>query len=67
MQIGLGRARIFGDLNDKKSEIYSYLSKNPVTAQPVYGNEPSVFYIGLMRTQRHRGGVTSMTGADREV
>lgn len=69
VQTCLGRARIFGDLNDKKSEIYSYASKNPVKQlNPSTGNEPSVLYVELEEnTESSRGGVTSMAGADREV
>ncbi len=69
VQSCLGRARIFGDLNDRKSEIYACVSKNPVKQlNPATGNEPSVYYIELEEnTESLRGGVTSMAGVDREV
>lgn len=42
-----GRARIFGDLNDPKSEISRVIGTNPVQVlKPETGLNPSVFYIG---------------------
>jgi len=69
VQSCLGRARIFGDLNDPKSEISLYVAKNPVKQlKPSTGNDPSVFYIGLEEyVESMRGGVTSVTGVEREV
>lgn len=44
----VGGARIFGDLNDKDSEIYKIISQNPTsTLNPASGTKPQVFYIGL--------------------
>jgi len=44
----IGRARIFGDLNDPNSEISRYIATHPtrnlVQMQP---NKPGVFYVGL--------------------
>lgn len=69
VQTCLGRARIFGDMNDPKSEISRYMAKNPTKQlNPATGNNPSVFYIGLEEyTESLRGGVTSMTGVEREI
>ena len=65
----IGRARIFGDLNDPNSEISRYLAKNQAKQlNPATGNEPSVFYIGLDESvEEERGGVTSVAGVQREV
>ncbi len=42
----LGRARIFGDINNPDSEIAQILATNPVTTlKPALGTEPHVFYI----------------------
>ncbi|VAW17536.1 Tetrathionate reductase subunit B, partial [hydrothermal vent metagenome] len=41
-------ARIFGDINDPKSDISLMLAKNPIdTLLPDKGTQPHVFYIGL--------------------
>ncbi len=43
----LGRALIFGDINDPNSEISQLLATNPVvTLKPELGTQPHVFYIG---------------------
>jgi tetrathionate reductase subunit B len=45
------QARIFGDINDPRSEISQLLNKHPVqTLRPEFGTEPHVFYIGLHQT-----------------
>lgn len=42
------RARIFGDLNDPKSEISRLIAKNAVTVlRPEMDTQPNVFYIGI--------------------
>lgn len=42
----LGRARIFGDLNDAESEIRQLVDSLPVTVlKPEKGTQPSVFYV----------------------
>ena len=47
VQACVGGARIFGDLNDPKSEVAQIVSKETVTVlKPELGTRPSVFYIG---------------------
>ena len=45
------QARIFGDLNDKESEVYKLLHEPQVISvlKPDMGNEPSLHYLGLRR------------------
>ena len=45
------QARIFGDLNDKQSEVYKLLHEPHVISvlKPDMGNEPSLHYLGLRR------------------
>lgn len=50
----VGQARIFGDLNDPKSEIMRLLSSNPVTVlRPGKGTEPNVYYIAADYSDEH--------------
>ena len=42
----IGRARIFGDINDPDSEISRMIATNPVSVlRPEKGTQPNVFYI----------------------
>lgn len=44
----VGGARVFGDMNDKASEVYHLLHSFPTSVlKPEQGNKPQVFYIGL--------------------
>lgn len=44
----IGEARVFGDINDKQSQVYKLLSKNDAyVLQPSSNTLPNVFYIGL--------------------
>jgi len=41
-------ARIFGDLNDKESEISQFLATNNVSVlKPIMGTDPHTFYIDI--------------------
>ncbi|MFQ6372268.1 sulfate reduction electron transfer complex DsrMKJOP subunit DsrO [Shewanella sp. YIC-542] len=47
-----GGARIFGDINDKNSEIAKLIEKeNPLVLQSGKHTEPNVFYIGLTQEE----------------
>lgn len=44
----VGVARVFGDLNDKESEVHKLYSEHITNVlNPATGNKPQVFYIGL--------------------
>jgi len=45
------KSRLFGDLNDKESEVYKILHQPHVISvlKPGMGNEPSLHYVGLRR------------------
>ncbi|MFQ5755096.1 MAG: sulfate reduction electron transfer complex DsrMKJOP subunit DsrO [Acidiferrobacterales bacterium] len=50
----IGRARIFGDLNDPESEIARMIASNPVSVlRPGMGTEPNVYYIAADHTDEH--------------
>jgi tetrathionate reductase subunit B len=50
----IGRARIFGDLNDPNSEISKLIASNPVQVlRSGQGTQPNVFYIGLDHADEH--------------
>jgi tetrathionate reductase subunit B len=56
VQTCIGRARVFGDINDAKSEV-SYLVANLPTQvlRPEEGTKPHVFYIGADRNLTEHG------------
>jgi tetrathionate reductase subunit B len=44
----VGRARVFGDLNDPESGVSKLLAKHPVnTLMPEVGTDPKIYYINL--------------------
>ncbi len=50
----IGRARIFGDLNDPESEISRLMASNPVTVlRPGQGTQPNVYYIAADHSDEH--------------
>ncbi len=50
----IGRARIFGDLNDPDSEISKRIASNPVTVlRQGQGTEPNVYYIAADHSDEH--------------
>ena len=45
-QTCIGRVRIFGDINDPKSEVRKLIDTNPtVVLKPEKGTKPQVYYI----------------------
>ena len=60
----IGGARIFGDLNDAKSEIAKRVKENKVYAlQTQLGTAPNVFYIGLPQPSDDKA-ILSMSSLD---
>ncbi len=61
----IGRARIFGDLNDPNSEIAKKIATNPVSVlRPGMGTEPNVYYIAADHSdeqERRRGSYVRVT------
>ena len=48
METCVGKARVFGDLNDPDSEVARLVRTYPVQVlKPSQGTQPQVFYIGL--------------------
>ena len=72
VQTCVGRALIFGDINDPNSEV-SYLTNSmpTQTLRPEEGTKPHVFYIGADRNQTEYGrsvyNTLDVTTEDRAV
>jgi tetrathionate reductase subunit B len=50
----IGKARIFGDINDHNSEVSKRLAENPTTVlRHEMGTQPNVFYIAAETTDEH--------------
>lgn len=56
VQTCIGRARVFGDINDPKSEVSYLVSHLPTQVlRPEQGTKPHVFYIGADRNNTEYG------------
>lgn len=56
VQTCIGRARVFGDINDPKSEVSYLVSHMPTQVlRPEEGTKPHVFYIGADRNLTEHG------------